>query len=309
MNRKKQLNWLPVVILVWALIMVVLVFKKWPDLDLHLVFCDVGQGDAILINYQDKQVLVDGGLAENSGRLLSCLSSQMPFWDRRLEVVVNTHPDEDHFGGLIEIVKRYRIDNYLHNGYGNSQSQKFKEFKKILIDKKICSKIIPADDGFSIDKLYFERLFINLEENQASDSLQQKFFDGKEGCGLPEFKKQTDNLNNSSIVLQLKFGQFDALLTGDIESEIEKILVWREEIEPVEILKIAHHGSKTSTSQEILSAARPQLAVISVGENSFGHPAKEALERLQNNNIQYLRTDQQGTIEIVSNGQKWWRKE
>lgn len=308
MNRRKRLINFPLIILIWAVVMAFLVIKKWPDKNLHLVFCDVGQGDAILINYQNKQVLIDGGLAENSGQLLSCLSSQIPFWDRRLEVVVNSHPDEDHFGGLIEIVKRYRIDNYLHNGYGNFQSSKFEEFKNKLVDKKVCSKIIPAGDGFSIDKLYFEGLFVNLEKSQASDDLQQKFFEEKDNCGFPKFEKKSDNLNNSSVVLHLKFGWFEALFTGDIESEIEKKLSWRKEISAVEILKIAHHGAKTSTSQEILSAAHPQLAVISVGENSFGHPADEVLNRLQDNNIRYLRTDEQGTIEIVSDGEKWWVK-
>lgn len=306
MDRTKRQFRLRVVICLWAILLVILVVKSLPDKNLHLVFCDVGQGDAVLADYKNKQVLIDGGLAENSGRLLSCLSAQMPFWDRTIEVVVNTHPEEDHFGGLIEVVKRYRIDNYLHNSYGNSESWRFKKLENLLIDKKVCSKIITNGDGFRIEKLYFESISPNLAKGQASKSLQTDFFDKNKKCPKPEFKNKTDNLNNSSIVLHLNFGQFDALLTSDIESKIEKILTWRKKIEPVEVLKIAHHGSETSTSEEILTAARPQLAIISVGENRFGHPADEVLDRLRANNIDFLRTDNQGTIEIISDGQKWW---
>lgn len=281
-------------------------FHQRPDKKFHLVFCDVGQGDAILVHYKNKQVLIDGGLPKNYGRLLSCLSSEIPFWDRTIEVVVNTHPDEDHFGGLIEVIKRYRVNKFLHNGYDNPESEKFGEFKRLLVDKKVCSENITGVDMFSIDKLTFERIFPFVDGNQPSDDIQKNFFDKKKKCLVPEFKKQTDNLNNSSIVLQLSFGGFDTLLTGDIEAEIEKILVWRSEIEPVEILKIAHHGSKSSTTQEILDGTVPQMAVISVGENTFGHPAAEVLDRLSARNIAYRRTDINGTVEIVSDGSKWW---
>jgi competence protein ComEC len=288
------------------LALLILVILSFPDDNLQMAFCDVGQGDAILVNYKNKQVLIDGGLSKNSGQLLSCLSSQMPFWDRTIEVVVNTHPDEDHFGGLIEIVKRYRIDNYLHNGFGNSQSWKFEQFKKLLIDKNVCSKMVAAGDAFSVGEAYFEIQFPFPDNSQASNLIQDDFYGQNKKCLKPEFKNGSDSLNNSSLVLHLNFGRFDALLTGDIESEIEKILVWRRKIQPVEILKIAHHGSKTSTSQELISAVSPQLAVISVGENSFGHPAEEVLERLRAENIDYLTTKSSGTIKIVSDGKKWF---
>jgi len=306
MDRENKRIRLRIIIGLLVVVLVVFFIINLPDQNVHLIFCDVGQGDAILVTYKNNQILIDGGLPQNYGRLLSCLSSKIPFWDRTLEVVVNTHPDEDHFGGLAEIVKRYRIVNFMHNGYDNSQSWRFEEFKKSLIDKKVCSKTNPPVDAFSIDKLHFEGHFSFLVKNQPSYQLQPKYFDKNKKCLQPEFKKETDNLNNSSIILQLNYGKFDALLTGDIESEIEQILVWRGLIEPVEILKIAHHGSKTSTTEELLSAADPGMAVISVGENFFGHPAEEVLERLKKFQIPFLRTDEVGTIEIVSNGHKWW---
>jgi competence protein ComEC len=306
MDRKNKRIKLRIIIGLLVVVLVVFVIINLPDRNMHLIFCEVGQGDAILVTYKNNQILIDGGLPQNYGRLLSCLSSKIPFWDRTLEVVVNTHPDEDHFGGLAEIVKRYRIVSFMHNGYDNSQSWRFEEFKKSLIDKKVCSKANPPVVAFSKDKLYFESHFPFLDKNQPSDQLQPKYFDKNKKCLKPEFKETTDNLNNSSIVLQLNYGDFDALLTGDIESEIEEILVWRDKIQPVEILKIAHHGSKTSTTEELLMAAEPEMAVISVGENSFGHPAQEVLNRLRKFNIPFLRTDEEGTIEIVSDGNKWW---
>jgi len=113
-----------------------------------------------------------------------------------------------------------------------------------------------------------------------------------------------DELNDTSIVLQLSFGQSQALLTGDITEKVESQL----DLGKVEVLKVAHHGSKFSTSEEFLSKIKPKLAIISVGENRFGHPAQETLERLSKAGIKVLRTDQEGNIEIVSNGWGWYNQ-
>jgi competence protein ComEC len=107
--------------------------------------------------------------------------------------------------------------------------------------------------------------------------------------------------NDTSIVLRLSYGEFDALLTGDISIKVDEQL----EVSPVEVLKVAHHGSKYSTSEGLLERLKPSLAIISVGKNSFGHPTSETLERLRARDIKILRTDQEGEIEIVSDGKKW----
>lgn len=291
----------------------VLVVVQQKSDHLFLSFCDVGQGDAVLASYKNKQVLIDGGPASTQGgpsssdkELLLCLQSEMPFWDRKIEVVVNTHPDQDHFGGLTEVVSRYRIGYFLHSGYDNPDSWRWQELKKLLIDKKICTKMVPAGDAFRVDKLYFESLFPPLAKSQAEQGLQTEFFDNQNKCPVPEFKFQSDNLNNNSVVLQLHFGEFDLLLTGDLEQENEKILAWRKKLHRVEVLKVGHHGAKTSTSTELLQAIQPELAVISVGENSFGHPNEEVLKRLRGLGIEVLRTDQNGTVKIVSDGVNWW---
>ncbi len=300
-------TWLKIAFLFWLLILVYLIWRQWPDNNLHLVFCDVGQGDAIVVCFKTVQILIDGGLPKNSGKLLKCLKSQMPFWDRKIEMVVNTHPDEDHFGGLLEIVKRYRVGLFLYNGFDNPESWRFQELKNELLEERICSRKLVNDESFRIKKIYFEVLWPEEEKADAQEKIQTKFFDQQKKCQQPGFDFSSDNLNNSSIVLQLRFGDFDALLTGDISISVEQVLAWRKQLPKVEVLKIAHHGSKTSTSEEILLATQPQLAVISVGENKFGHPTKEVLEKLKNHDIRYLRTDINGQIEIISDGRKWTR--
>jgi len=292
----------------FLLILILLAYYQLPDNRLHLVFCDIGQGDAILVSYRTSQILIDGGPPKSKGKLLVCLKEQMPFWDRKIEVLVNTHPEEDHFGGLTEVVRRYRIGWFINNGFDNPSSWKFEEFKKELIEQKVCSKTGFDNESFRVKDIYFDILWPEAIDNQPSEILPKEFFDQKKKCPQPDFSKTANNLNNYSLALHLRFGQFDALLTGDLPKEVEQVLVWRKKMPQVEVLKLAHHGSKTSSSEEILQRAKPQLAVISVGENQFGHPSQEVLERLKVNNISWLTTQEEGTIEIVTDGEKWFLK-
>jgi competence protein ComEC len=306
-HNKRKLLWLG--IFACLIILALLAVNQQKNDYLFLTFCDVGQGDAVLASYKNKQVLIDGGPPSGSKQLLVCLQQQMGFWDRKIEVVVNTHPDQDHFGGLTEVVSRYRIGWFLHSGFDNSDNWRWQELKKDLIDKKVCTKVIPAGEVFRVDKLYFESLFPRLRQSQAEAVLQTDFFDDDKKCPQPKFDLKTDNLNNNSVVLKLRFGEFDALLTGDLERENERLLVWRNKLTPVEVLKAGHHGAKNSTSLDLLKATKPELVVISVGENSFGHPTKAVLERLRAMEIDIKRTDNDGVVKIVSDGVKWWLNE
>ena len=284
----------------WLVVFGFIVWWQIPDDKLHLFFCDVGQGDAILARYKSSQVLIDGGRVKNSGKLLKCLAEAMPFWDRKIEMVVATHPDEDHFGGLIEAVRRYQIGVFLHNGLDKPDSWQFQKLKSLVIEQKIYSRKAVADERFRAGKMYFDILWPGVEAKPAKKTLPKGFLNLENSGG---------DFNQQSIVLHLRFGQFDSLLTGDATVDVEQILAWRKKLSQVEVLKLGHHGSKTSTSEEILLAAQPQLAIISVGkDNRFGHPAPEVLERLKKYKIPYLRTDELGTIEIVSDGKKWGMK-
>ncbi len=173
---KKPIFWLfLVLVLVWSAVF------SLPDNKFHLVFCDVGQGDAILISYQRTQILIDGG---PDNRVLDCLSHHLPFWERKLEVVILTHPEKDHLGGLIDVIKRY----YLTYLFANSWPEQ-KE------------KISPLKFG---DKIKIGELEVLVL--------------------WPKEIREEKELNKSSLVLKVTFGSFCALLTGDIPSQIEEQL-------------------------------------------------------------------------------------
>lgn len=280
--KNKNLRWLPFagfLMLAVSLLLFAFGYFHFYDSRLHLIFCDVGQGDAILASFNSSQILIDAGPAGEKGKLLACLRQSMPIWDRKIEVLLNTHPEEDHFGSMTEVTKRYRIGYFITAGIDNLGSFLFQDFKKELLEQKIYTKNTPPIDRFRVGKIYFE--ILNSGMNFS------------------------DSLNDSSIVVLLKFGDFNALLPGDVSALMEQILVWRKLIPAVDVLKVAHHGSAGSTSDELVAATRPKLAVISVGKNSFGHPRKEVIEKLEKAGIKILRTDEEGIIRIISNGKKW----
>ena len=268
---KEPLFWLSL-----FLILICWVLFSLPDGKLHLVFCDVGQGDATLITYRQTQVLIDGGPDQ---KVLQCLDQKMPFYDRRLEMIVLTHPEQDHETGLIDVLERYNVRYFVSNGLRKS-SATFLELEKIKEEKKVLSVSVKTGDRIKIGPLGFSVLW------------------------PPKEFLQEDELNESSVVLKLSFGHFKALLTGDISEKVEKKL----DLKKVEVLKVAHHGSRFSTSAAFLEMIRPELAVISVGQNRFGHPTKEVLESLNQVQAKVVRTDKVGAVEIVSDGWRWYHR-
>ena len=284
-----------VVGLIWGVVW------QLPDEKLHLVFCEVGQGDATLVIQGSNQVLVDGG--PGSG-VLECLANHLPFWDRTIEMVILTHPEADHFTGLIDVVERYDVEQFVVNSVVND-STAFWEFRDRVL----------AEGGLIHSPVKGEKLKLGLIEflvlwpgKQAGDKLvwQKNGFSDREKnkeaiLGVASPANGGGDLNETSIVLQLVYGDFDALLTGDIPTKIEDQLDW-DETDPIEVLKVAHHGSKYSTGEGFLGRLKPELGVIMVGKNSFGHPTQEVLDRLTAGGVDYLRTDQQGEVEIVSDG-------
>ena len=238
---------------------------------LRVVFLDVGQGDAILISQGKTQVLIDGG--RDGKVLLGKLGQQMPFWDRRIESIVATHPDADHVGGLAAVVSRYRVATYLSNG-AERESEVFHNLKQSLdSDHSIERSVIGTGS-----KIMFP----------GGAELRVLFPENGEAGMIGE-------TNEGSIVTRLSFGDASFLLTGDLPRE-ETVLPG---IVPTKVLKVAHHGSKYSTSDEWLSRVRPDDAVVSVGKNRYGHPSDEVLSRLRQRGTRILRTDQRGDIVYV----------
>ena len=285
-------------------------FLSLPDNRLHLYFCPVGEGDALLVTQGTVQILIDAGPPRSWPRLLSCLQQAMPFWDRTIELAINTHPEADHLAGFIPLLDRYRVAVFAHNGWENKNSWYFEKLKRKLFVSKSCTIKLAYPDRFRIGRIYFDTLWPRRETSFLTKGQRTFFFNQKTKCSPPHFRSLSESgfrkANQGSLVLRLRFGRFRALFLGDLPALEEKILVWRRLISPVEVVKIAHHGSQTSTTPELLQVAQPQLAVISVGSNRFGHPHQAVLQRLQQNMIKVLRTDKNGLIEIISDGQRWW---
>jgi len=267
----------------WLILILVLLgaaIFQLPDNKLHLVFCDVGQGDAILVFYRSTQVLVDGG---PNNRVLHCLADNMPFWDRTIEMVVATHPEADHISGLINVVERYDVGQFVINSFGK-ETAVFRKFQSVVLAEKSNIYFPKEGDRINLGPLKLSVLWPQLQEKILGTTTVDK------------------GTNDASIVLKLSFGSFDVLLTGDISTKIESQL----DLIDIEVLKVAHHGSKYSTGEDFLNQIEPELAVISVGKNRFGHPTREVIERIRELEIRLLRTDQKGEIEVVSDGKKWY---
>ena len=245
---------------------------------LEVSFFDVGQGDSIFIETpQGHQVLIDGG---PSSVVLEKLGQEMPYWDRNIDLIVLTHPEHDHIFGLIEVLKNYEVENVLWTGIKRN-TQEYSEWTDCL--EKEGAKAIIAEKG--------QRIIMG---DVSFDILYP--FDNLEG-------EEIKSVNNSSIVGRLVFKDSSFLFTGDIFKSVEKDIIKSGIDIESDILKVGHHGSKTSSGEEFVSAVAPGIAVIQVGgDNSYGHPNQETLETLENYGIKILRTDINGDIKIISDG-------
>jgi competence protein ComEC len=249
---------------------------------LEVHFFDVGQGDAIFIETpQSHQILIDGG---PTSAILEKLGKEMPFWDRSIDLVILTHPERDHLAGLIEVLEKYKVENILWTGVVRDTAE-FKEWQRLIQEEG--AKIFIAKAG---QKIITPQTF--LEILYPFESLEGK-----------EFR----NSNNTSIVSKLKFNKNSFLFTGDIYKSAERKIIdeFSEEILNSDILKVAHHGSKTSSSSEFLQIVSPEIAIIQVGKNKYGHPHQEVLERLRKFGIKIQRTDKDGDIRIISDGKNY----
>ena len=253
------------------------IFIQTPNNILEVHFFDVGQGDSIFIETPNKrQVLIDGGPDKT---VLEKLNQAMPFYDQTIDLVVLTHPDADHITGLIEVLEYYQIGRILTSGF-EKDTATYKKWQELIKQKEIPLTIVQAgqniilQDGIILEILWPDQYLIELSNK---------------------------NTNNGSIVARLVYNQSEFLLTGDIEKEIEKYLVNQDIWLESDVLKIAHHGSKTSSIQSFINKVNPEIAVISVGENNrYNHPNETVLERLKNSSI--YRTDKNHDIQILTDG-------
>ncbi|AKM78988.1 MAG: internalization-related competence protein ComEC/Rec2 protein [Candidatus Beckwithbacteria bacterium GW2011_GWB1_47_15] len=274
-------------------LLVGLTIRQLPDDKLHLIFCDVGQGDATLISYKNWQMLVDGGPGD---AVVSCLGEHMSFWDRKVEVLAVTHPQADHIIGLVEVVRRYRVEKVIAGSYLNDTAE-FRAFYEAVTAKNLPVFSPVQGDKFRLGQVDLAVLWPRQQTGDLAWNGQ--------GHELVLGAEYQGEINETSFVLKGTFSGFDFLLTGDIGEATERRLV--DKVGQVEVLKVAHHGSKYSSSGQFLEEVRPEVAVISAGQNNrFGHPTAETLSRLEAVGAKVFRTDEMETIEIVSDGQKYW---
>jgi len=308
-------------------------FTKWPDEHFHLVVCDVGQGDAILLKYGQMQILIDTGPDES---LLTCLNKELGLWDKKIDVLVLTHFDDDHIGGFATLSKVYEISYVFLPLTHYKESEVFLELKTQINTLQKQGTIVK--EPFLGQQIAFSKISpnhqakynsINNEENSfLLTFLTPMILDLEEHVSLEESKSflwQTPEQylsaedwqklaykisdNDGSIAVFVQFGNLKILLTGDLESTRELALVGNSLITEVDIQKVGHHGSKTSSTLAFLTKTRPELALISCGlNNKFNHPNPEVLTNFQAIGAKILRTDHFGMIEVVSNGQKFWLK-
>lgn len=257
-----------------------------PDDKLHVAFLDVGQGDAVLISQGSRQILLDGG--PSSGAIASQLGRHMPFWDRTIDILISTHPHSDHLGGLVEVLKRYEVKQVLYADidYTTPQATQW----KTLISQK------------------------NISSTKALSGQQITFGDAKISVLNPQpnmLSGTGSDVDNNGIVTRLELGVISFLFMADTRYEAELQLAEQRLLLPSTVLKVGHHGSVTSTTEPFLSVVKPDVAVISVGnDNVFGHPDKWVLQRLaeKTGEAGVYRTDLQGTIVFITDGQKLWVK-
>ncbi len=266
-------GWITRTVLFALLATLAIAFGLWlylirSDADItRVVFLSVGQGDAILISQGMNQVVIDGG---RDGRLLlSRLGRHVPFYDRTIETLIPTHPDADHIGGLSALLERYRVETVFDTGARTDTKSAFLFYRDL---EREGTRTVPALRGTSL-------------------TLPR---DGKLSVLYPYAPLLADvsETNEGSIVARFEFGETSFLFTGDLPDEEHFI----SDLAPVDVLKVAHHGSQFSTSDAFLDLVRPSEAVISVGENRYGHPHASVLERLAAHRVAISRTDTEGDI-------------
>ena len=238
---------------------------------LNILFLDVGQADCQLILYKGKTVLIDAGNKDDGEYIVNGLKG---LGITNLDYVIGTHVHEDHIGGMSYIVDSFEIGGFYLPYNTTSTTSYYKKLLTSLTNKEETINEVNVGDEFQIEELNFEVMSVDNSE--------------------PE------NTNASSIVLEMSHGKKTYLFMGDAEKENEEARTWND----VDVLKVGHHGSNTSSSEEFLNQVLPEISIISVGEgNSYELPKEKILNRLEKVGSTIYRTDNDGTIQMISDGE------
>ncbi len=269
------------------------------DRTLKITHCDVGQGDASYIRFPDgKDMVVDGG---PNDAVVTCLSKHMPFYDRHIDIVLLTHPQKDHMQGLLTVLDRYDVGVFIRSDVENA-TEGFEKLLAVVSDNHIPIKFVTSGDRITIGNAVITVLWPSADQIARMKPL----IASETGVSGQVLGVSNGELNDGSIVFWLRYGNFDEVFSGDADTHVEKNYVGMPlSVDGIEVLKVPHHGSKTGMSESYLSWLKPQLGVISVGKNSYGHPADTILNMLEHAGVTTKRTDQAGDVQIVSDGKEW----
>ena len=272
--QEKNNFWVPLLIIFLIILDIFVwrtIFFSAPNNNLEAYFLNVGQGDAeMVILSKGVKILIDGGPDKS---ILRELSSVLSPFDRYIDLIILSHAQTDHFTGLIDVLKRYQVGAFIYNGQDGT-AKSWQELLKTLSANKI--PIIVLSEG---DKINY------LESDLKIISPGQKFL-------------FSNDFNQTTLVGLLDSQGVRILFTGDIDAEVEEYLAQKYNLD-IDVLKVAHHGSKYSSSEKFLQAVKPKMAVIEVGKNSYGHPTVNALNRLAAVGAQIFRTDKDGLVKLV----------
>lgn len=250
------------------------------EFGLKIYFLDVGQGDAILIRTPNNQdILIDGG---PGNKVVDEIGKYLPFYDRDIEIMILTHAHSDHVSGLVEVLKRYEVEQVLFSGKVEHSAPDYLAWLNIIETKSIPLKAIACCETYNLGDQLALQILYPFED-----------YSGQE----------LEDLNSSSVVARLVYKGKEFLFTGDAPFEVEEELIEKKIYFESDVLKIGHHGSKYSSNLDFLDLVNPKYAVIQSGEgNSFNHPHFKTINNLQKREIKIFRNDQCGTIIIETDG-------
>ncbi|HEY8458849.1 MAG TPA: ComEC/Rec2 family competence protein [Blastocatellia bacterium] len=251
---------------------------------LRIYALDVGQGDsALIITPEDKSVLIDAGPPQAGDEVVAELREKNV---QSLDLAVATHPHADHIGGMRPVIENFEVKNFLDSGRDYA-SKEYERMLRAIQRKRI--KFIEAKKGMKFD----------LDSGVKIEVLNPQ----GNGQWITQIREGGSVENANSVVLRLSYGNFSMLFTGDAEAETEEAMMNSFASLRAQVLKVGHHGSRHATSRRFLDAVAPEYAVISCGaDNRYGHPTKQTLDRLRKAGVKIYRTDQNGEIAIVSDG-------
>lgn len=274
---------LALLVLVCAASLAVLFSSNDRNGKLTVAFLDVGQGDAIFIESPTgTQVVVDGG---PDSSVVRELSGVMPLWDRSLDAIIVTNPDQDHFAGFLDVLKRYDVAREFESGTAK--------------DSPMYNALVKAVESEGVSRTFPKR---SETIDLGGGAYLKVLFPDRDVTALDS--------NPGSIIMQLVYGDTRVMLMGDTVVPVEDFVTALDgEKLKSQILKLGHHGSRTSSGEKLLAMVDPDVAIVSAGcDNSYGHPHKEVLERLAAHKIPYLWTCKEGTIEFSSDGKVWSKR-